>query len=153
MASLGRMMFGENRRCRWDDDCLTRKCRFEAVLLMRKHGFLHGSGRCNRCPKIPSVHLRAVGGHPGERSLLSNAPFYRCPAVIPTVLLRVSRRPNELIQYIMLSCSKGRLLQARRGARNVYRTQDQVRAEVFDYIERFHNPTRRHWTVGYVSAL
>ena len=33
----------------------------------------------------------------------------------------------------------------------VYRTRDQARADVFDYIERFYNPTRRHSTLGYLS--
>ncbi|MBI2746267.1 MAG: IS3 family transposase, partial [Hydrogenophaga sp.] len=27
------------------------------------------------------------------------------------------------------------------------------RADVFDYIERFYNPTRRHSTLGYVSPI
>ena len=31
--------------------------------------------------------------------------------------------------------------------------QGQARADVFDYIERFYNPTRRHSTLGYVSPL
>ena len=35
-------------------------------------------------------------------------------------------------------------LQIERVARKVYRTRDQARADVFDYIERFYNPRRRH---------
>jgi hypothetical protein len=35
----------------------------------------------------------------------------------------------------------------------VYRTRDQARADVFDYIERFYNPTRRHSTIGYLSPM
>ena len=31
-------------------------------------------------------------------------------------------------------------------ARKIYRTRDQARADVFDYIERFYNPRRRHST-------
>ncbi|GAA0752344.1 transposase InsO family protein [Sphingomonas trueperi] len=27
------------------------------------------------------------------------------------------------------------------------------RADVFDYIERFYNPTRRHSTLGYLSPM
>ena len=30
----------------------------------------------------------------------------------------------------------------------IYRTRDQARADVFDYIERFYNPRRRHSTLG-----
>ena len=40
-----------------------------------------------------------------------------------------------------------------RTARKVYRTREQARADVFDYIERFYNPTRRHSTLGYVSPV
>ena len=38
-------------------------------------------------------------------------------------------------------------------ARKTYRTRDQARADVFDYIERFYNPRRRHSTIGYFSPM
>jgi putative transposase len=38
-------------------------------------------------------------------------------------------------------------------ARKVYRTRDDARADVFDYIERFYNPRRRHSTLGYLSPV
>lgn len=44
-------------------------------------------------------------------------------------------------------------LKTERTARRVYRTRDAARADVFDYIERFYNPTRRHSTLGYLSPL
>ena len=44
-------------------------------------------------------------------------------------------------------------LKTERTARKVYRTREQARADVFDYIERFYNPTRRHSTLGYVSPI
>ncbi len=44
-------------------------------------------------------------------------------------------------------------LKTERIAHKVYRTRDQARAEVFDYIERFYNPKRRHSTLGYVSPI
>ncbi len=34
-----------------------------------------------------------------------------------------------------------------------YRTRDQAKADVFDYIERFYNPRRRHSTLGYLSPM
>lgn len=37
--------------------------------------------------------------------------------------------------------------------RKVYRSREQARSDVFDYIERFYNPTRRHSTLGYVSPI
>ena len=38
-------------------------------------------------------------------------------------------------------------LKTERIARKTYRTRNQAKAEVFDYIERFYNPTRRHSTL------
>jgi hypothetical protein len=35
----------------------------------------------------------------------------------------------------------------------VYRTRDEARADVFDYIERFYNTVRRHSTIGYVNPV
>jgi putative transposase len=35
----------------------------------------------------------------------------------------------------------------------VYRTRDAARADVFEYIERFYNPVRRHSTIGYLSPV
>ena len=44
-------------------------------------------------------------------------------------------------------------LKTERTARKVYRTRDEAKADVFDYIERFYNPKRRHSTIGYVSPM
>jgi len=44
-------------------------------------------------------------------------------------------------------------LKIERVKRKVYRTRNQARADVFDYIERFYNPTRRHSTIGYLSPM
>ena len=44
-------------------------------------------------------------------------------------------------------------LKTERIARKTYRTMDQARADVFNYIERFYNPTRRHSTLGYPSPM
>ncbi len=44
-------------------------------------------------------------------------------------------------------------LKTERTARKMYRTRDQAKADVFDYIERFYNPKRRHSTLGYVSPM
>lgn len=42
-------------------------------------------------------------------------------------------------------------LKMERTNRTRYRTRDEARADVFDYIERFYNPRRRHSTLGQVS--
>lgn len=44
-------------------------------------------------------------------------------------------------------------LKTERTARKLYRTRTEARADVFDYIERFYNSTRRHSTLGYVSPI
>ena len=44
-------------------------------------------------------------------------------------------------------------LKTERIGTKVYRSRDQARADVFDYIERFYNPVRRHSTIGYLSPV
>ena len=44
-------------------------------------------------------------------------------------------------------------LKTERTARKTYRTRDEAKADVFDYIERFYNPKRRHSTIGYLSPM
>jgi putative transposase len=44
-------------------------------------------------------------------------------------------------------------LKTERTARKTYRTRDDARADVFDYIECFYNPRRRHSTIGYMSPV
>lgn len=38
-----------------------------------------------------------------------------------------------------------------RAARKVYRTRNNVKADLFDYIERFYHSQRHHSTLGYLS--
>ena len=44
-------------------------------------------------------------------------------------------------------------LKTERTARKTYRTREEAKADVFDYIERFYNPKRRHSTLGYLSPM
>lgn len=44
-------------------------------------------------------------------------------------------------------------LKIERTARKTYRTRDEAKADVFDYIERFYNAKRRHSTLGYLSPV
>jgi putative transposase len=41
-------------------------------------------------------------------------------------------------------------LKTERTGPKTYRTRDEARADVVDYIERFYNPKRRHSTIGYL---
>jgi putative transposase len=91
----------------------------------------------------------------------------------------VLRRPFESAQYTSeqfqrlmadngVVCSKSRSgnvwdnaamesffssLKTERIGTKVYRTRDDARADVFDYVERFYNPVRRHSTIGYISPV
>jgi putative transposase len=40
-----------------------------------------------------------------------------------------------------------------RAHRKRYKTRDEARADVFDYIERFYNPKRRHSTLNGISPV
>ena len=85
---------------------------------------------------------------------------------------RGSQYTSELVQRLLadqgLACSMSRSgncwdnaamesffssLKTERTARTTYRTRDQAKADVFDYIERFYNPRRRHSTLGYLSPM
>ena len=44
-------------------------------------------------------------------------------------------------------------LKTERMGRKDDRTRDAARADVFDYIERFYHPKRRHSTLGYISPV
>lgn len=44
-------------------------------------------------------------------------------------------------------------LKTERLSRKVYRTRDDLRADVFDYVERFYNQQRRHSTLDFVSPV
>jgi putative transposase len=44
-------------------------------------------------------------------------------------------------------------LKTERMSRIQYRSLNQCRADLFDYVERFYNVRRRHSTIGYVSPV
>jgi putative transposase len=44
-------------------------------------------------------------------------------------------------------------LKTERTSRKHYATRAEARADVFDYVERFYNPRRRHSTLGYLSPV
>jgi putative transposase len=44
-------------------------------------------------------------------------------------------------------------LKRERVKRRQYRTRDEARADIFDYIERFYNRERRHGYVGNISPV
>jgi putative transposase len=44
-------------------------------------------------------------------------------------------------------------LKIERTARKLYRTRDEAKADLVDYLERFYNPKRRHSRIGYMSPM
>lgn len=44
-------------------------------------------------------------------------------------------------------------MKTERIGRKTYRTRNHAKVDVFDYIERLYNPTRRHSTLGYLSPM
>jgi putative transposase len=44
-------------------------------------------------------------------------------------------------------------LKTKRTARKPYRSRDEAKADVFNYIERFYNPKRRHSTISHLSPM
>jgi len=44
-------------------------------------------------------------------------------------------------------------LKTERTAGKLYRSRNEAKADVFDYIERFYNTRRRHSTLGYLSPM
>ena len=67
------------------------------------------------------------------------------------VICSMSRASNVWVNAAMESFFT--LLKTERTAAKSYRTRAQAKADVFDYIERFYNPKRRHSTLGYLSPM
>jgi putative transposase len=88
--------------------------------------------------------------HSDRGSQYTSEPFQRLMAD-QGVSCSMSRTGNVWDNAAMESFFSS--LKTERVARKVYRTRDQARADVFDYIERFYNPKRRHSTLGYLSPM
>jgi putative transposase len=69
----------------------------------------------------------------------------------PTMARGMSRSGNVWDNAAMESFFSS--LKTERAKRKTYRTRDEAKADVFDYIERFYNPKRRHSTLGYLSPM
>ena len=91
----------------------------------------------------------------------------RC-CTTPTRAANIAANSSSLLAEKGITCSMSRSgnvwdnaamesffssLKTERTARKTYRTHDQAKADVFDYVERFYNPKRRHSTLGYLSPM
>lgn len=94
--------------------------------------------------------------------------LHRVERLMRLQALRARPRRRGLLKEQGITCSMSRAgevwdnsamesffssLKTERTAKKVYRSREQARADVFDYIERFYNPKRRHSTLGYVSPI
>jgi putative transposase len=85
--------------------------------------------------------------HSDQGSQYTSEPSQRLLADSGTVC-SMSRAGNDWDNAAMESFFSS--LKTERTARKTYRTQNEARADVFDYVERFYNTMRRHSTIGYV---
>ena len=92
----------------------------------------------------------AVLHHSDRGSQYTSEPFQRLLAD-QGLLCSMSRSGNCWDNAAMESFFSS--LKTERTANKTYRTRDQAKADVFDYIERFYNPRRRHSTLGYLSPM
>ena len=92
----------------------------------------------------------AVLHHSDRGSQYTSEPFQRLLAD-HGVTCSMSRAGNVWDNAAMESFFSS--LKTERTAAKMYRTRYQAKADVFDYIERFYNPTRRHSTLGYLSPM
>jgi putative transposase len=88
--------------------------------------------------------------HSDRGSQYTSEPFQRLLAD-HGVTCSMSRAGNVWDNAVMESFFSS--LKTERTAAKMYRTRDQAKADVFDYIERFYNPKRRHSTLGYLSPM
>jgi putative transposase len=86
--------------------------------------------------------------HSDQGSQYTSEQFQRLLAD-HSITCSMSRAGNVWDNAVMESFFSS--LKTERTARRTYRTRDQARADVFDYVERFYNPRRRHSTLGYLS--
>lgn len=71
--------------------------------------------------------------------------FCRAHHITPSMSRRGNCWDNAVVESFFSSLKKERV------RKKIYRTRDDARADVFDYIERFYNKTRRHSHLGGVS--
>ena len=88
--------------------------------------------------------------HSDRGSQYTSEPFQRLLAD-HGVTCSMSRAGNVWDNAVMESFFSS--LKTERTAAKIYRTRAQAKADVFDYIERFYNPRRRHSTLGYLSPM
>src|SRR6185312_2626149 len=95
-------------------------------------------------------HPQALLHHSDRGSQYSSEQFQRLLGELG-ITCSMSRAGNVWDNSAMESFFS--TLKTERTARKTYRTRNEAKADVFDYIERFYNPKRQHSTIGYISPI
>jgi putative transposase len=140
--------------------------------LMRQHGLKARPRRRRLPPDLGERQAAAVAPNVLDRAFVAPAPNRRwiadftyiwtaegwlyVAAVVDLFSRRVvgwsmSRSGNVWDNAAMESFFSS--LKTERTAAKTYRSRDEAKADVFDYIERFYNAKRRHSTIGYLSPM
>ena len=130
----------------------TREFKLEAVRLIKQRGVSYAQAS------------KDLGVHPTQlRSWvkqLADDPQHAFPGhgQMKPEQLEIAQLKREVLRLkaerdILKNLSFFSSLKTERTARKMYRTRDDAKADVFDYIERFYNPKRRHSTIGYLSPM
>jgi putative transposase len=94
--------------------------------------------------------VTALLHHSDQGSQYSSEAFQRLLAGLG-ISCSMSRRGNVWDNSAMESFFS--TLKTERCNRRTYATRHEARADIFDYIERFYNPKRRHSTIGNLSPI
>jgi transposase-like protein len=143
----------------------TREFKFEAVRLIRDRGVSYA--QASEDLKVHPTQLR------NWVKAFADDPQHAFPGQgqMKPERLEIARLKREVIKLMAdhgIVCSMSRSgnvcdnaamesffssLKTERTARKIYRSRDEAKADVFDYIERFYNPKRRHSTIGYMRPM
>lgn len=99
---------------------------------------------------VGESRLAALLHHSDQGSQYTNDAFQRLMVDLE-ITCSMSRSGNVWDNAAMENFFSS--LKTERIGRTVYRTRDDARADVFDYIERFHNRVRRHSMLDYLSPV
>jgi putative transposase len=94
--------------------------------------------------------VKALLHHSDQGSQYTSEDFQRLLSA-HGVTCSMSRRGNCWDNAAMESFFS--TLKTERTNRSQYSTRDEARADIFDYIERFYNPLRRHSTLDYLRPV
>jgi len=115
-----------------------------------------GSAEITAVPRCALTHLFKV-----EKPTPRSSATWRRESPLVSAIRTASLRNSSVLPVLMVHPLCCTICDQRSGTkpgqvqtlRQVYRTRDEARADVFDYIERFYNPRRRHSKLAYLSPM